>query len=75
MHLASLGVLNNGLGGIVMPVHSSIGKVNYVTNSPMKISLEQHLAQSRLLLNDSKCDKNGGRCLTIGYKTMCLSIS
>ena len=65
--LASLRVLNNSLGGIVMPIHSSIGKVNYVTNSPIKISMEQYLHnpcyyQMIQVINLIKTDK----CLTNG---------
>ena len=53
MHLASLGVQNKSLADVVMSIHSPTGKVNYVANSPLKISLEKQLEESRLLSNDS----------------------
>ena len=46
MHLASLGMYNKSPADIVMPIHISISELNYVTNSPMKIGLQQHDSQS-----------------------------
>ena len=49
MHLAGLGVYNKSLAEIMMSIPSPTAKVTYIGNSPMKISLEKHPEESRLL--------------------------